>query len=153
MEAQTLFREGVSALRDRHDVAQAQRLLAQSLKLDPKNDLAWLWLSRTTDDPQRKLQCVERALSINPQNVKAMTLRAKLLVAAQSNPDMDWRARLDAINAPVSFQAPEIHTAPKPKSAAGVARTAAVRTAQTQPAPARTGRSAFGACRKPACPQ
>ncbi len=113
MDAQTLFREGVLALRDKHDTAQAQRLLAQSLKLDPKNDMAWLWLSRTTNDPQRKLQCAERALAINPQNVKAMTLRAKLLVAQQSNANtMDWRARLDAINAPVSFQEPEIHTAP-----------------------------------------
>ena len=114
MDAQTLFREGVLALRDQHDVALAQRLLAQSIKLDPKNDMAWLWLSRTTSDPQRKLQCAERALSINPQNVKAMTLRAKLLVAQQQQSDanLDWRARLDAINAPVSFQEPEIHTAP-----------------------------------------
>ncbi len=115
MDAQTLFREGVLALREKHDLAEAQRLLAQSLKLEPKNDMAWLWLSRTTDDPQRKLQCVERALAINPQNVKAMTLRAKLLIDAQSNQNQDWRARLDAINAPVSFQQPEIHTAPKPE--------------------------------------
>ncbi len=116
MDAQTLFREGITALRDQHDAALAQRLLAQSIKLDPKNDMAWLWLSRTTDDPQRKLQCVERALAINPQNVKAMTLRAKLLIAQQQQQDanQDWRARLDALNAPVSFAEPEIHTAPQP---------------------------------------
>lgn len=78
MDAQTLFREGVLALRDKKDVARARQLLTQSLKLDPKNEMAWLWLSRTTDDPQKKMQCVERALRLNPNNEQALALRAKL---------------------------------------------------------------------------
>lgn len=78
MDAQALFREGVLALRDKQDVAQARTLLTQSLKLDPNNEMAWLWLSRTTDDPQKKLQCLERALRLNPQNQQALALRDKL---------------------------------------------------------------------------
>ena len=72
MDAQTLFREGVLVLRDQKDVARARQLLTQSLKLDPNNEMAWLWLSRTTDDPQKKLQCVERALRLNPKNEQAL---------------------------------------------------------------------------------
>ncbi|MBL8132328.1 MAG: hypothetical protein JNL42_10770 [Anaerolineae bacterium] len=77
-DAQALFREGVLALKEQRDVARARQLITQSLKLDPNNEMAWLWLSRTTDDPARKLQCVERALKINPANDQALALRAKL---------------------------------------------------------------------------
>ncbi len=78
MDAQTLFREGVQALRDQRDAAKARQLLTQSLKLDPNNELAWLWLSRTTNDPQKKLHCIERALRINPNNPQALALRDQL---------------------------------------------------------------------------
>jgi tetratricopeptide (TPR) repeat protein len=78
MDAQTLYRDGVLALRDKHDPVAARKLLLQSLKLNPDNEMAWLWLSRTTDDPQKKLECVERALRINPQNEQALALRQKL---------------------------------------------------------------------------
>ncbi len=86
MDAQTLFRDGVLALRDRHDLSQARELLTQSLQLDPNNEMAWLWLSRTTDDPQKKLQCVERALRLNPASEQALALREKLQPAALAAP-------------------------------------------------------------------
>ena len=76
--AQTLLRQGVMALRDQQDAALARQLITQSLKLDPNNEMAWLWLSRTTDDSQRKRQCVERALRLNPKNELALALQAKL---------------------------------------------------------------------------
>lgn len=76
--AQALFRQGVLALRDQQDAARARQLLTQSLKLDPNNEMAWLWLSRTTDDPQRKRQCVERALRLNPKNEMALALQTQL---------------------------------------------------------------------------
>jgi tetratricopeptide (TPR) repeat protein len=81
MDAQTLFREGVLALQAKNDPVEARRLLLESLKVNPNNEMAWLWLSRTTDDPKKKLQCVERALRLNPQNEQALTLRAKLIAA------------------------------------------------------------------------
>ncbi len=86
MDAQTLFREGVLVLRDQKDVARARQLLTQSLKLDPNNEMAWLWLSRTTDDPQKKLQCVERALRLNPKNEQALALREKLRAPSEKRP-------------------------------------------------------------------
>lgn len=78
MDAQTLFREGVLALQAKNNPTEARRLLLASLKVNPDNEMAWLWLSRTTDDPQKKLQCVERALRLNPENEQAIALRAKL---------------------------------------------------------------------------
>lgn len=83
-EAQSLFREGVLALRERRDAAAARSLLMQSLKLNPHNEMAWLWLSRTTNDPDKRLQCVERALAINPANEQALALRAALLEQSAS---------------------------------------------------------------------
>lgn len=78
-EAQALFREGVLALRERRDADEARRLLMESLRHDPKNEMAWLWLARTISDPDKRLQCVERALSINPANEKALEFKAQIL--------------------------------------------------------------------------
>lgn len=78
MDAQTLFREGVMAAREGKDLNKARQLLLESLKLNPKNEMAWLWLSQTLSDPQKKLECVNRALKLNPTNAKALELRDKL---------------------------------------------------------------------------
>jgi tetratricopeptide (TPR) repeat protein len=83
-EAQRLFKEGVSAIRDQKDMAAGQKLLMQSLRLHPNNDIAWLWLTRTFQDPKRQLECVERALKLNPSNAQALALRAKLTGAASA---------------------------------------------------------------------
>ena len=45
-DAQALFREGVMALRERKDVAEGRRLLIESLRTNPQNDMAWVWLAR-----------------------------------------------------------------------------------------------------------
>lgn len=89
-EAQTLFRQGVLALREEKDVAEGRRLLTESLKRDPRNEMAWLWLSRTTNDPQKRMMCIDRALQINPTNEQALTLKQKynggapIMAAAES---------------------------------------------------------------------
>lgn len=88
-EAQSLFREGVLALRERRDASTARSLLMQSLKLNPHNEMAWLWLSRTVTDPDKRLQCVERALKINPANEQALALRDKLLEREQPQPSTE----------------------------------------------------------------
>jgi tetratricopeptide (TPR) repeat protein len=78
MDAQTLFRQGVLAIRDENDPERGRTLLTQALKLDPNNDMAWLWLTRTTSDPQARLEYVERALRINPANAHAQKLKQRL---------------------------------------------------------------------------
>ena len=51
MDAKVLFQEGVVAIRDQKDAAKGRELLMQSLKIEPKNEMAWLWLSRTMAEP------------------------------------------------------------------------------------------------------
>jgi tetratricopeptide (TPR) repeat protein len=77
-DAQALFEQGVQALRERKDRNEARKLLTQSLRLNPQNDMAWLWLSQTISDPQKRLKCVQSALDINPRNQKALTIKHKL---------------------------------------------------------------------------
>src|SRR5829696_617183 len=87
MDAKTLFQEGVVAIRDQKDTAKGRDLLMQSLKIEPKNEVAWLWLSRTMAEPHKKLQCLERALKLNPANEQTRTLISKLLTEEPSNPN------------------------------------------------------------------
>lgn len=86
-DARALFREGVLALRERKDAGEARRLLTESLRLNPQNEMAWLWLARTTSDPQKRLQCVERALAINPANEQALAIRRQLNGAYEAASD------------------------------------------------------------------
>src|SRR5262245_9763209 len=79
MDAQTLFRDGVLAIKEKRDVTEAHQLLTQSLRLDPNNEMAWIWLSRTVSDSDKKLQCLDRALGINPDNEQALQLKERLL--------------------------------------------------------------------------
>jgi tetratricopeptide (TPR) repeat protein len=78
MDAQTLFREGITAIRDEKNVAKGRDLLTQSLRLDASNDMAWLWLSRTTSDRDKQRQCIDRALKLNPANQQAQNLMERL---------------------------------------------------------------------------
>jgi hypothetical protein len=78
-QAQTLFREGVLAFRNENDIGKAQKLFMQSLKLNPQNEMGWVWLARTFSDQRRALDCVERALKINPQSEQALELKSELL--------------------------------------------------------------------------
>ena len=77
-DAQALFREGVMALRERKDIAEGRRLLIESLRTNPQNDMAWVWLARATNQPEKRLECIERALKINPDNTHALDMKAKL---------------------------------------------------------------------------
>src|SRR3954469_608325 len=79
MDAKDLFQEGVVAIRDQKDAVRGRDLLMQSLKLEPKNEMAWLWLSRTMAEPQKKMQCLERALKLNQNNEQTKALMSKLV--------------------------------------------------------------------------
>jgi hypothetical protein len=50
------------------DKAAGQRFLVEVLRADPKSEAAWLWMAVTLDDPQKKRECLQRALQINPGN-------------------------------------------------------------------------------------
>ncbi len=53
------------------DTAHGSVLLAQAIKSDPKNETAWYWMAMVQDDVQKKKQCLQRVLQLNPGNVEA----------------------------------------------------------------------------------
>ncbi|MGQ9547665.1 MAG: zinc-ribbon domain-containing protein [Roseiflexus sp.] len=60
------------------DKARGQMLLAQALRIDPRNETAWLWMASLAETPERQRECLERALAINPNNETARRALQKL---------------------------------------------------------------------------
>lgn len=52
------------------DKKGGQNLLVDIVNADPHNEIAWLWLSSVVEQDKR-LFCLEKVLSINPNNIKA----------------------------------------------------------------------------------
>ena len=44
------------------------QILANLLKVDPQNELAWLWMSKVVDTKKRQQYCLRQVLTINPGN-------------------------------------------------------------------------------------
>ncbi|MEI7643614.1 MAG: hypothetical protein WCJ55_04815 [Chloroflexales bacterium] len=70
-EAQRLYQRGLAAARSGQKRVAAG-LLTRSLRLDPHNELAWLWLSGVLEEPRQQAFCLQSALRINPANQHAM---------------------------------------------------------------------------------
>ena len=60
---------------DKH--AGFERLL-EVLNDDPQDDLAWVWMSAAVDTDERRRECLDEALQINPDNVLAKRAMTKL---------------------------------------------------------------------------
>jgi hypothetical protein len=60
------------------DKATAQQLLHQVVHANPGNETAWLWLSAIIGDPEKERYCLQRVLTINPENEKAQEHLDKL---------------------------------------------------------------------------
>ncbi len=61
---------------------QARLILANLLRVDPKNELAWYWLATCVDSVQQQLDCLMRAIALNPANSQAQAALVKLDQAA-----------------------------------------------------------------------
>lgn len=77
MDANTLYRDGVNAVRQ-GDLTTARKLLTQSLKLNGNNENAWVWLARTFNEPEQQIKCLQRALNINPTDTKVQAAISNL---------------------------------------------------------------------------
>ncbi|MEB2289016.1 MAG: hypothetical protein OZ934_12980 [Anaerolineae bacterium] len=116
MDAQELYRQGVIAIREQNDLVRGRDLLVQALKLDPHNDMAWLWLARTTSDPARRLELVERALRANPASEAAQKWRAQLLAEQHPAPPPVTTPESTAPAAPTPAQMLEAPAVQPPSS-------------------------------------
>lgn len=70
-EARRLYLRGVAAARAGQKRVAAG-LLTRSVRLDPRAEMAWLWLSGVLDDPQQQAFCLSAVLKLNPHNQHAL---------------------------------------------------------------------------------
>ena len=67
MAVDDLLKQGIAALNEGRR-EEAHNLLAQVVKQDANNEIAWLWLSGVVDTNEERRICLENVLSINPNN-------------------------------------------------------------------------------------
>ena len=51
---------------------QAHSLLLEKLKADPRNDVAWYWMSKCVATDELRKECLQEALKHNPKNALAL---------------------------------------------------------------------------------
>jgi hypothetical protein len=72
-----LFEQAVSYIKA-GDLENGKKMLIQVLQQNPKDENAWLWMSRCVPTIEQKKECFKRALSINPNNEMARKAMEKL---------------------------------------------------------------------------
>jgi len=65
--ANELLQEGIEAAKEKR-VGEALALLKQVVELEPRNEMAWLWLSDVVETDEQRIVCLENVLAINPDN-------------------------------------------------------------------------------------
>ncbi len=77
MESSPLVQQGIEAYKsgNRED---AIRLLSQAIRERRDDEMAWLYLGASLDDPDKKRKAFQRVLEINPNNDKAKAALARL---------------------------------------------------------------------------
>jgi micrococcal nuclease len=131
--ADQLVQQGVAALRG-GEREQAQHLLAQALQANPKNEQAWLWLSGTMTDEAERRFCLERVLTINPQNEMAQKGISVLPHVQAKVPEL-LKAPPKAAPAPTSAEPSPAHAAESPPAAPSPAQKPVQPAQPAQPAP------------------
>ena len=108
-DVERLLREGIGALKA-GDNARARELLGQAIRHNPRDERAWLWLSGAVETDAERQQCLERVLTLNPQNAAARNGLAMLATtdapaaasASASPPTAPSDARAVAVSAAVA---------------------------------------------------
>jgi len=78
MDSAELLRQAIHAARSGRELT-ARDLFQDVIRVDPNNEVAWMWLSGLLDPLEDRLTACERVLSINPENRKIRAYRDKLL--------------------------------------------------------------------------
>lgn len=77
MSQQSLLQQAIAAIRSGHMI-EGQELLEQILKADPHHEGAWLWMSAVVKTDAERIECLQRALAVNPNNAAARQGLAQL---------------------------------------------------------------------------
>ncbi len=65
-----LMREAIASVKSGNK-EWARECLSRVLRADPRNEEAWLWLSAVLETTAEKRYCLEKVLSLNPNNLQA----------------------------------------------------------------------------------
>lgn len=79
MDSAEILRQALQAARNGRELT-ARDLFQDVVRIDPNNEVAWMWLSGLLDPLQDRIAACERVLSINPENRKIRVYLDKLLV-------------------------------------------------------------------------
>lgn len=71
------LKQAVEYIKQGHKI-EARQLLAEIIRAEPDNELAWLWMSAAVDGTDQQSYCLEQVLRINPDNQHALTGLSKL---------------------------------------------------------------------------
>jgi len=75
------LKEAIDAIKA-GDKQAGRKLLVEIIKAEPRNEIAWLWLTKAVDTLEDQRRCLEQVLEINPNNEtaqKALAIVAKNL--------------------------------------------------------------------------
>ncbi|MCC6616741.1 MAG: tetratricopeptide repeat protein [Anaerolineae bacterium] len=126
-QARELRHQGINAAKaGQKDLAR--QLLQQSIRIEPRNEAAWLWLASVARDPRERLFCLQKILEINPENEQA--IKALRMMEAQS-------AEAPQAPAPAQTAAPKTESAPPPKAAISTSTQEMLSQAPGVPIPSR----------------
>jgi thioredoxin-like negative regulator of GroEL len=70
MDAQTLFNQAVAAIKAKKN-GEAQKLLMEVVRQNPRHEQAWLALASVLTDMHQAADCLRRVLALNPNNATA----------------------------------------------------------------------------------
>lgn len=70
-QAKLLLRQGIAAAKDGR-ATDARDLLRQAVRLNSKDEMAWLWLSSVAPNDRERIFCLKQVLALNPQHEFAL---------------------------------------------------------------------------------
>ncbi|MBI3170468.1 MAG: alpha/beta fold hydrolase [Chloroflexi bacterium] len=113
MSEQELIQAGISALKA-NDKQRAVSILAQVVQQYPQSERGWFLLGMSVDDVQKRTYCLQRVLTLNPNNPDAKKQLALLSPPKPAPPTPAWaaqpeppRRQPDPISRPIPVPLPE----------------------------------------------
>lgn len=113
MAERSLTQKGIAALKQGNR-SEAYRFLVAAAQKNPRDEMAWLGLAACLDDPGKKRFCLQKVLSINPENTTARRLLARLEAGAPS-PQVPPGANVPLPQPPAPAASPTAGPEPPPE--------------------------------------
>ncbi len=98
MQTEDLLAQAIAATREGRE-GPARNMFLQVASLDPRNEIAWMWLAGLLDSLEDRIYACEQVLQINPRNARAAQYLARLQEEKQKQADEARRAFEERLNA------------------------------------------------------